>query len=231
MSCDHFLDPTHPTLRPCRPPLRRRPSLALGLAVVSWVANGCGRVDESYQQAAALAKGGKPSEAIEALDRQLRELPDHPPSLKLRADLRIQQSEYEQALNDLDRLFEVGFGDIALRHRRAMVKQHLWRHDAAVAELHEVLAEDPENQLARVDLVRSYVVLQDWDAATRLLADERIAHDELFYRLRGRLHAGRGEHALAIDDFTEALRLNPQSAAAYKERSRSRRGAGQDGAG
>jgi tetratricopeptide (TPR) repeat protein len=125
----------------------------------------------------------------------------------------------------------------ALAQDQAAVRGHFfWRgqvlgergeFDQEIAAYSYLLELDPECALGFAARGNAYreagnlaSALADCDAALRL------GNDGTLYSTRGLVHTGRGDFRLAIADFTEAIRQNPDETSLYLNRAAAYRGLG-----
>jgi tetratricopeptide (TPR) repeat protein len=177
--------------------------------------------DGLYAQAKDLVQAGNPAPALTAINKALKARPKWPEALLVRGLVRLQQGEFWKASAEFREALKhrPDYTDAALK----LGQSYLMTESYAAAE--RVFTELVDRQdsadarlgrgLARVGLQQLKPAALDLDAAIRLKPD----FAEAWYA-RGDFHMLQRRPELALADFTEAIRLNPQIPGFYLERAR-----------
>jgi len=134
------------------------------------------------------ASAGRLNEALDSINRFLKQQPNSAVGIFKRADIRFQQSLWEQALADyrtVKALEPDGF-NYEHRVRLALCQERLKDNDLAIAELLSVLEAEPNQESAFRELLRIYRKLRRWGEAEQLLTRRREKDPEnlrLLYEL------------------------------------------------
>jgi tetratricopeptide (TPR) repeat protein len=159
------------------------------------------RAAEDHVEVARLwQRDGKYEEVTAACDAALAILPDHPAALRLRAVALLELHRYPEAAESLDRYLARAAGSA-----RA----------PALAEAYRLRG------LTRTQLGLHAGALQDYTRALEIQPDAATHAD------RGWVYLAEGAPKLALADFEEALRLNPEAGDAYNGRGNARARLGQ----
>ncbi len=147
--------------------------------------------------------------------------------LQRQARIHFATNDVARALEDLDRLIEIGpsADDLRLRGSIHMIRE-AW--DAALADLDRSLELDPRN--ARTLVSRSGAHLHDGDADAALrdaIGAIELSPSSSEARIaRALAYQAKGNPKRAIADFTHAARLDPRSSEAWSGRALAKRDAG-----
>ncbi len=121
------------------------------------------------------AMTGRLNQALEAINRFLRQQPNSAVGHFRRADIRFQQSLWEPALEDYRAARAIEPDGFFWEHRvrLALCHERLRDNDLAIAELISVLNAEPKQWSALNELLRIYRRLGRWNQAEQLLTQRR----------------------------------------------------------
>jgi tetratricopeptide (TPR) repeat protein len=134
-----------------------------------------------------------------------------------------QQQRYRDALIAFDQTIELAPGMVAAYFGRAMVHKAQGDVEASLADYDAILQADRGGEV-RVWLNRSVVRKMSGDVlgaladVERAIALEGTPQAAALYKLRGNLHILLGNYLAAEDDYSTAIRLQPDYAEAYYNR-------------
>lgn len=178
----------------------------------------------------AYAALGKTREAMEDLSRSLRKSPDDERALLTRAKLFASTGDHRSSLIDLNRLLTMSPKSNAPAYAlRASIEQEMGQPEKAHEDVNAGIAINPHNPLYY--LLRSSILVElkkfdeakiDIDSAAKIAGpgDRMVKQTRTrFYVARGKAAIEKDEWQVAIDSFTEALTVNPDSKEAKLGRS------------
>lgn len=157
--------------------------------------------------------------ALESLDRAVTLDDRSALAYCCRAQARQAMGDSGSALTDFDRAIELDRHLVTAYFHRAGLHTQRGDEPAALTDLNEVLLWQPDHFLALNNRGNIFTAREQWD---RALADYSAAlkvavkPDILLNRSRALQASGRAREALA--DCNEAIRLDPQSERAYRQR-------------
>ena len=124
--------------------------------------------------------------------------------------------EYEQAEAAYRKAVDIGAQRPRLQNNLGNSLARLGKNGAAQAAYRKALELDPEYLFAMNNLVLALYRNGERDHARQVLAKAQMSWPRVsfFYSTDGYLHYLEGDHAAALAAFQEAIRLNPNSAAA-----------------
>jgi len=157
------------------------------------------------------ASAGRLGAALEAINRFLLLQPDSAVGQFRRADIRFQQSLWEQALEDYRAVRAIdpnGFG-YEHRVRLALCHERLKDNDLAIAELVSVLNAEPNQMSALSELLRIYRKLGRWDEAERLIAKRLDEDPDNLFWLNNllQIYQGGGDADKAIETAEKIVEI------------------------
>ena len=120
--------------------------------------------------------------------------------------------QLNDALADVDELLSHDAADVDWRLLRARIYLQLGRTDEGVADLREVLSQNPFCDEAILLLGQSYEQGEQWKEALTVY-DEAIEQRDNFalaYKARGQVKFRLGDSKGASDDLKKALTLSPE---------------------
>jgi tetratricopeptide (TPR) repeat protein len=139
-----------------------------------------------------------------------------------RAALRIEEKEYEKALQDIDQAISMDPAFVFGYVQRGILFRTQGKQDAALKDLNRAIEIDDQYGLAyaeRGELFRqsgdTKNALEDFGRAIELDIDAVQP-----YLYRARLYRDQNDHLKALADLNQALRSNPRSEMLYTERGR-----------
>ena len=168
----------------------------------------------------AYRKQGRTDEAIAQFDACIRLKPDQPALYRSRALARLDRGRpsseaRETAIADLTeaiRREKPGSKDWAADlARRARLLMIAGRPDEALADCEDALGAAPDDPEALAGRVKALLELKRFDAVVGA-CDDALARGKPsaeLYELRGLARSGRREYSGAIQDFTQALTIDP----------------------
>lgn len=125
-----------------------------------------------------------------------------------RATLYVQHFEYEKAVEDFSKAYEIGHNPVVLASRGA-VRMRMVRYDYALADFNEALAKDPSLTKALILRAKLYYTLReneladiDFSKAIELEPTEITAYEE-----RAQFYEAREQYDLAIADYSVMIAL------------------------
>jgi tetratricopeptide (TPR) repeat protein len=133
------------------------------------------------------------------------------------------QMRHHKALTAFDEAIALSPGMIAAYFGRALAHKALGNAEAALADYDKILRVDRDGEV-RIWLNRSIVrkmsgdVLGALSDVDRAIAMEGTPQAAALYKLRGNLQLLLGNYVAAEDDYTAAIRLQPDFAEAYYNR-------------
>jgi tetratricopeptide (TPR) repeat protein len=168
--------------------------IAILAAVLAWAAVHRKTADEYIDRALALAGEGDEMGAVAELTEGINRHPTAPDLYYVRANLKASLELDRQAIEDYTE---------AIRLKLGFGLAHLNRASSYARTEHPDLA------------------IEDYGLAIHAFdpgIPTNVVHLTMALSRRGDLHARRGEYDLAIKDYTEAIRLDPQDAEACRRR-------------
>ena len=189
---------------------------------------------------ASYARKDEQHRAIEDFNEAIRLNPDYPLTYGSRGMAYLRTRKYDQAIEDMSRAIAAYPEWAALYNDRGRAYFHKQEYDRAIQDFDKAIELVPdggaaysnrgwchdrknEPDPAMGDYNAAIDRMATWDAASNDAdgsawrptdIDDTVAR--AFYR-RGLIHWKRGDYGEAIDDFDEALRLNPPGALVYFE--------------
>jgi tetratricopeptide (TPR) repeat protein len=164
---------------------------------------------------------GKIDEAIQDANEALKLNPQAALALDVRAAGYRRKNAHELAIKDASEALRLKPGLSSAYFNRAFAYDALEKYDEALADLNVILKETPD--WADALFLRSSILFikkGDNNAALRDLEVLTKAHPDYAaaYVVRGSIRLTTGEWQKAIDDYTEALRLDSTLKESYKGR-------------
>ena len=136
------------------------------------------------------------------------------------ANVLFMLGQLDKAVDVYSNIIQLDPQNASAYTNRGIVKSHLRRYEAAIADLDQALTLDPQDTRAYTNrgvakgcLRQDEAALADLDQALTL--DPQYAHA---YTSRGKVKNHLRRYEAAIADFDQALTLNPQDAHAYTDR-------------
>ena len=182
--------------------------------------------EDEYSLALKEVALGNDAVALKMLDRLLDSQPQNSAALHTRAELRLAGGDYKGALEDFNKLQTQGHLPARAQHQKAIALQYLYRHREALVELNQLAKESPSNCAYRVDLVRSLIIMGEYERAETTLADNDMQTEPEYFLLLGAVKSNNGDLRGAEDALTRAIDQDPDSAQAYYQRSMVRKSLG-----
>jgi tetratricopeptide (TPR) repeat protein len=143
----------------------------------------------------------------------------HNRGMALSRAARSSPESYARALDDFGRAIQLDADCAAAYLARADVQRTLHQYDRALAGLDRLLQRDPKNAaaynvrgLTLVDLEHYALAIEDFTKALQLGRSPVVHYN------RGRAAQQLGRHREAVADFSQAITLRPDYAAAYQAR-------------
>ncbi len=156
---------------------------------------------------------GKPDKALADLGEAIRLDPSNLVALMARAALHMQADELKAAREDVDQALRVNPGLAQAVLMRSILSAAEGRVSDAISDLQTLLRSQPNNLNLQVQLARYYIVDSRPRKAINVL-DQLIEKNKGVpdaYRTRADAHLNIGKHAEAIQDYEEAIKLEPDS--------------------
>ncbi len=156
---------------------------------------------------------GNLDQALADLGEALRVDPSNIMALLSRAAIHMQNEGLKEARDDVNRALQVnpGLGRAILM--RSIISAAEGRTSDAISDIQTLLRNDPNNVNLQVQLARYYIVDSRPRKAISVL-DRLIERDKRImdaYRTRADAYLNIGKHAEAVQDYNEALNLDPES--------------------
>ena len=134
------------------------------------------------------------------------------------------QRDYSTALVQLQEAVDLFPNDINLRVSLSQAYQHTGKYEQAESELEQILAQDPDNQKAKTELVnlqvrRGNALMNRKKYAAAVAVFEGIpasAKTIDVHNMIGYLYLVQGEHLKALATFETVLAKRPKNAVAYQ---------------
>jgi len=156
-------------------------------------------------------------DAIAQLDKALGKNAKLSVLYRERAQIHMQEDHTAEALRDLDRAIELENGKASKAGdlvQKAQILYRQGRHAQALAAAREALSAQPAHARAHLLSAQASLLLGSYaDALASLNQFERFGQPSAaFHVARGRVRGKLGNHRGAVDDFTQALALKPDTA-------------------
>jgi tetratricopeptide (TPR) repeat protein len=169
----------------------------------SWAQNALDQARQAYAR-------GEYATALTTVEIQILQH-ESAPALKLRGDCYHKLGEFSKALDDYERAKILGYNQNDLYLHRGICKVSMALHESAKSDLTNYLQRNENDQIGYYWLAAAEYLSMDNKKAMRYL-DEAMMLDSVYadaYYLRGAIYADQKKMNLALDDFQEAYRLNP----------------------
>lgn len=183
--------------------------------------------------AAALLRQGKVDEAVARADALVKQLPGDPTARKIAGGIYASAGKADRARAEWRRVVELQPDDVGARMNLARLDLADGKPDAAAAELQQALDHDPKNLQATLGMASIAQSRNDPEAVERWLkkaADDHPASVDV-RMAQVQYYLGLRDFARARATAGEALRIDPNSAAAFNARGLAELGAGDVAAG
>jgi tetratricopeptide (TPR) repeat protein len=134
--------------------------------------------------------------------------------LNARARSSVEESDLEQALDDVNRVLARDPADVEARSLRALIRARLRRNDEAVADLQELAAAHVDSRRVNLRMAETYSELDEDEPAIELFSRVLSSDPDNSIALHGRLVclATLGRHTQALDDVNKLIMSEPDSA-------------------
>ena len=132
---------------------------------------------------------------------------------------KINQQEFEQAIELFSRVLEYDQNFYSARQNRGSIKAMLGDYQGAMADLVSVLLAEPQNTGVLKSLGSVFYHLGDYQNATTVFGNAikfEPNNSDLHYE-RGRFKMLIKDYLGAISDFKNAIDLNPNDAEAFED--------------
>lgn len=151
----------------------------------------------------------------------------------VRGKIRLHREEYDAALKDFSEAIRLNPNNVNAWTGRGLIQdRYMNQHQAAEHDLTQAIRLVPNHghayfHRARANwhLGRAEQALADYDRAISLLPKQQYAASTAFLE-RGDIYLQKSDLARAIEDFTEAIRLDPNYYEAYERRAKAFRSLG-----
>ncbi len=172
--------------------------------------------DLNYYLAAAFIKNGQPAEAEEVYNAILGLHPDEVDAHFLRGNARLQQSNYEGAKEDFDRVVSLDANNYDRMIEIYQALQHYGYKDVGREYLENAMrvAEDKMNSY---DSGRMYYYLGEYQKACVALEKAREKGDSESYLYLGRAYEATGDYNYAASVYHSWIAKDTGSAAIYNQ--------------
>lgn len=156
-----------------------------------------------------------PAEALASETKWLTEL----------GDAAVQETNYEQAINNYTEVIRLNPGNAEAFDCRGGVYFSKGSADLAVADFSQAIKLDPKDVAAHAARAFIYYAVHDFAKAAADFDEVAVANptNGAVFVDRGLAYAGEGKQDKAIADFTEAIRLNASNTLAVRYRGDARR--------
>jgi protein O-GlcNAc transferase len=173
-------------------------------------------IDQAFQQALALHRGGQIQNAAQLYEQILRRKPDHAGSLHMLGVVELSGGAFAKAKQRLNNAVRLLPQDAGVRVNLALALAECGEHAEALQRIDEALAINPTMAAARVNRLAILVKAGHYEAALQdsdALVSEGINHTEVqINRGIALLELQRPQEAVSC--FEEVLKTAPQSAKA-----------------
>lgn len=184
---------------------------------------------------------GQYQSAIQDLTKATELNPKNAVAYSNRAVVYLNLHDYQKGLKDLDKAIELNPRYESAYNNRAVVYLNLKDYERGLKDLHRAIELNPEFFAAHLNICKTYVLLNKYNEAIRACskaveiepsgAESKRHRGEalvgspqggtayaMAYYNRGIAYRNTGENGKAIQDFTQAISLNPEYLEAYIER-------------
>ncbi|MCC6599276.1 MAG: hypothetical protein IT223_01215 [Crocinitomicaceae bacterium] len=178
------------------------------LFMLPLTAHGQTGIDPLY----SMYKSGNYETAIQQADVFLKENPDHPEALKIKADCYQKMMEYDLALANYDRARLSGYKQSGIYLNRGICKLSMDMTEEARIDLVTYISKEPEDAKGYYWMGTLEYLNLDNKASLRYL-NEALLLDSTYsdaYYLRAANYIEQKKNLFAMDDFEMAYRFNPQ---------------------
>lgn len=172
--------------------------------------------DLNYYLAAAYTKNGQYAEAEGAYDAILALRPEEKDAYFLRGNVRLAQSDYENAKADFDKVLSMDAGNYDRLIEVYRVLEHYGYQQAGLEYLQNVL-ESSEKQLDDYDMGRIYYYMGKYQEASVALEKAREKGGAESYLYLGRSYEATGEYNYAASVYNSYLAKDDQNAQVYNQ--------------
>ncbi len=151
--------------------------------------------------------------AVPDIRAALQVQPKSPAAWRLLARAQFAQADVPHALESLQKSREANPHDIESLLASAQLQMQAGEVEAAIDALQIFLKENPGQSAVAEELLKAYVLKQDWKAAMALAEQMKATAQDpgLGYYYSGWVYQQKKNYAASIKQFEEALRGNPQS--------------------
>ena len=182
-----------------------------------------------YRRGLSYAEKGEPQQAVLDYTEALRRDPHNAGAYRARGDAHANAGRYDQAVADYTEALRLDDKDAVARRNRAWTYLKKGDADQAIADYTEAIRAAPNDPLLHANRAQAHVNKKEYDQATADYTEAiRLDPGEpKWVNARGVVYADhKGDAARAIEDYSAALRLNPEYGVAYYNRGllRHRRG-------
>jgi tetratricopeptide (TPR) repeat protein len=161
----------------------------------------------------------KPKNAVKDLDECLKLNDKCLEAIGWRGEALYKQGQYDSALTDFNKLIESGSGFGSAYLNRGLVWQKKELFDNAIADFTTLIEKQPDQIIGYACRSKASELNGDIDAAIEdMSAAINIDPSPGAYYFRGLLWIKKRDHTKAIDDFTEAIKLNTNHVDSYAAR-------------
>ncbi|TWU40515.1 tetratricopeptide repeat protein [Novipirellula artificiosorum] len=153
-----------------------------------------------------------PEKVVEAATKAIELLEDDPVQQSGAYLLRaIKQDSDQERMDDLNKAIEIDPTNVEALQARAALRMQQDDVDGAIADMEQILTEQPGNQILAQAVVQELVDRKRMDDAMALVTKSLEAKpSEGMYRIRGFLYRMQGKDEQAVADFNKALAMQPK---------------------
>ncbi len=139
--------------------------------------------------------------------------PDRPEAYVGLAKAKSKLNEYETALKDIEHAIELDPGYVESWILSGEIKVQMKNYDEALSDYDKALEVSPDNDDAIKNKILVLLLLDDKKTASKLLDNSLKDNPEYwgYYYARGVMQNSDGKFSKALEDFDQALSLNPDN--------------------
>lgn len=158
----------------------------------------------------AKRKSGDYAGAIEDYNQAIKLNPEDAEAYKKRGQVKAELGEDAEAIEDYSQALKLNPKDVFTYHDRAHTKQKLGDYTGAIEDYNQIISKLKELK----DGSFTYQTYAE-HGLTTITTTPDDAYTYYVYNARGWAKSALGDHAGAIEDFTQAIKLKPDDAYGY----------------
>lgn len=152
-------------------------------------------------------------DSLNVINKQLAANPESTDLLLCKAAVNLQLLNWEDAINDCGKVLGKDNNNLSALFYRAYANNSLRRYDLAKNDYERLISMAPDNLEARLGLSYTYVKLDRKADALDQLNNlvEMYPDSSIVYAARGELEKDMKQYEVAVFDFDEALKRDPDN--------------------